>query len=83
VVLTSDNPRSEDPAAILRDILPGVGGAPHRVVPDRREAIRAAIAAAGPGDIVLLAGKGHEDTQTIGDAVLPFSDAAVAAEELA
>jgi UDP-N-acetylmuramoyl-L-alanyl-D-glutamate--2,6-diaminopimelate ligase len=83
VVLTSDNPRSEDPEAILRDILPGVGSAPHLVVPDRREAIRAALAAAGPGDIVLLAGKGHEATQTVGERVLPFSDATVAAEELA
>jgi UDP-N-acetylmuramoyl-L-alanyl-D-glutamate--2,6-diaminopimelate ligase len=83
VVLTSDNPRSEAPEAILRDILPGVGSAPHRVVPDRRDAIRLALAEAGPGDIVLLAGKGHEATQTIGDTVLPFSDAAVAAEELA
>jgi UDP-N-acetylmuramyl tripeptide synthase len=83
VVVTSDNPRSEDPRAILADILPGVGAAPHLVVEDRREAIAAILARAEPGDIVLLAGKGHEATQTLGAEVLPFSDADVAAEVLA
>lgn len=83
VVLTSDNPRSEDPAAILADVLPGVGTRAHHVEPDRRAAIAWALARAAPGDIVLIAGKGHEATQTIGAHVLPFDDRAVAAELLA
>lgn len=83
VVVTSDNPRSEDPRAIVADILPGVGAAPHLVIEDRRQAIAAILARAEPGDIVLLAGKGHEATQTLGADVLPFSDADVAAEVLA
>jgi UDP-N-acetylmuramoyl-L-alanyl-D-glutamate--2,6-diaminopimelate ligase len=78
VIVTDDNPRSEDPAAIRRDILAGAHGA--REVPGRREAIAAAIAEAGPDDIVLLAGKGHEQGQVIGDLVLPFDDVAVARE---
>jgi UDP-N-acetylmuramoyl-L-alanyl-D-glutamate--2,6-diaminopimelate ligase len=83
--LTSDNPRSEDPEAILDAIEAGfraAGGRGERHV-GRREAIRAALAAARPGDLVLIAGKGHETTQTIGTAVLPFDDRQVAAEELA
>ena len=82
-IVTSDNPRSEDPMAIIAEILPGVGASPHRVEPDRRAAIALALALAEPGDIVLVAGKGHEATQTIGDVVAPFDDAAVAAELLA
>jgi UDP-N-acetylmuramoyl-L-alanyl-D-glutamate--2,6-diaminopimelate ligase len=78
VIVTDDNPRSEDPAAIRRDILAGAPDA--REVPGRREAIAAAIAEAGPGDIVLLAGKGHEQGQVVGDLVLPFDDVAVARE---
>jgi UDP-N-acetylmuramoyl-L-alanyl-D-glutamate--2,6-diaminopimelate ligase len=81
VIVTDDNPRSEDPAAIRQDILAGAPGA--REVAGRREAIRAAIAAAGPGDIVLIAGKGHEQGQIVGDKVLPFDDVAVAREEAA
>ena len=81
VIVTDDNPRSEDPAAIRRDILAGAPGAEE--VAGRREAIRAAIAEAGPGDIVLLAGKGHEQGQIVGDKVLPFDDVAVAREEAA
>lgn len=80
--VTSDNPRSEDPAAIARDIL---AGAPHGKLAlelDRRAAIAAALAAAGEGDVVLIAGKGHETTQTIGDRVLPFDDRQVARELL-
>ena len=67
VVLTSDNPRSEDPHAILRDILKGMTDCdtPRLVVPDRREAIRAALSMARPGDVVLLAGKGHETYQEV------------------
>jgi UDP-N-acetylmuramoyl-L-alanyl-D-glutamate--2,6-diaminopimelate ligase len=75
VVFTSDNPRSEDPEAILRDILSGVpAGAACRVVPDRAQAIREAVALAGPGDVVLLAGKGHESEQIVGSEIRPFSD---------
>ncbi|HWT12457.1 MAG TPA: UDP-N-acetylmuramoyl-L-alanyl-D-glutamate--2,6-diaminopimelate ligase [Allosphingosinicella sp.] len=81
VIVTDDNPRNEDPAAIRRDILAGAAGAEE--VPGRREAIRAAIAAAGPGDIILLAGKGHEQGQIVGERVLPFDDVTVAREEAA
>jgi UDP-N-acetylmuramoyl-L-alanyl-D-glutamate--2,6-diaminopimelate ligase len=77
-IVTDDNPRSEDPAAIRRDILAGAPGA--REVPGRRDAIAAAIAEAGAHDIILLAGKGHEQGQIIGDRVLPFDDVAVARE---
>jgi UDP-N-acetylmuramoyl-L-alanyl-D-glutamate--2,6-diaminopimelate ligase len=78
VIVTDDNPRSEDPAAIRRAILAGAPGA--REVPGRREAIAAAVAEAGADDIVLLAGKGHEQGQIVGDRVLPFDDVAVARE---
>jgi UDP-N-acetylmuramoyl-L-alanyl-D-glutamate--2,6-diaminopimelate ligase len=78
VIVTDDNPRSEDPAAIRRDVLAGAPGA--REVPGRREAIAAAIAEAGTDDIILLAGKGHEQGQIVGDMVLPFDDVAVARE---
>jgi UDP-N-acetylmuramoyl-L-alanyl-D-glutamate--2,6-diaminopimelate ligase len=78
VIVTDDNPRSEDPAAIRRDIL---AGAPDALeVPGRREAIAAAVAEAGADDIVLLAGKGHEQGQVVGDRVLPFDDVTVARE---
>lgn len=73
VVITSDNPRSEDPAAIVADILPGVR-VPHAVHVDRRAAIRAAIGTAHQGDVVLIAGKGHEPYQEIAGKRLPFSD---------
>jgi UDP-N-acetylmuramoyl-L-alanyl-D-glutamate--2,6-diaminopimelate ligase len=78
VIVTDDNPRSEDPAAIRRDILAGAPDA--REVPGRREAIAAAVAEAGPDDIILLAGKGHEQGQIVGDRVLPFDDVTVARE---
>jgi UDP-N-acetylmuramoyl-L-alanyl-D-glutamate--2,6-diaminopimelate ligase len=78
VIVTDDNPRSEDPAAIRRDVLSGAPGA--REVPGRREAIAAAIAEAGADDIILLAGKGHEQGQIVGDKVLPFDDVTVARE---
>jgi UDP-N-acetylmuramoyl-L-alanyl-D-glutamate--2,6-diaminopimelate ligase len=75
VVLTSDNPRSEDPALIIDQVRAGVSGPVDVVVePDRSEAIAAAVAMARPGDVVLLAGKGHETTQALGDAVVPFDD---------
>jgi UDP-N-acetylmuramoyl-L-alanyl-D-glutamate--2,6-diaminopimelate ligase len=80
VVLTSDNPRSEDPEAILADALPGLQatGTPFAAEPDRARAIRLAVEAAQPGDIVLLAGKGHEKEQVLRDRTVPFDDAAVA-----
>lgn len=83
-LVTSDNPRSEDPMAIIDEILPGAerGGGDHRVVPDRREAIGAALAEAGPGDVVLVAGKGHESGQTFVDRTIPFDDREVVREEL-
>jgi UDP-N-acetylmuramoyl-L-alanyl-D-glutamate--2,6-diaminopimelate ligase len=83
-VLTSDNPRGEDPLAILDQVLPGLSGTPARVIvePDRQRAIAFAIAEARRGDLVLLAGKGHEKTQTIGDRVIPFDDVAIARQEL-
>jgi UDP-N-acetylmuramoyl-L-alanyl-D-glutamate--2,6-diaminopimelate ligase len=74
VVVTDDNPRSEDPAAIRRAILAGCPGALE--IGDRRAAIRAAIAGLGAGDVLLVAGKGHESGQIVGDRVLPFDDAA-------
>ncbi len=82
-VLTSDNPRSEDPAAIIDQVRSGVGRAEVLTVePDRRAAIALALHAARPGDVVVLAGKGHETTQVVGDQVIPFDDRAVAAEIL-
>jgi UDP-N-acetylmuramoyl-L-alanyl-D-glutamate--2,6-diaminopimelate ligase len=84
VVLTSDNPRGEDPLAIINEVLPGLSGvsAPVIVEPDRHHAIELAIAQAHPGDLVLLAGKGHEKTQTIAGQVIPFDDVAIAQQVL-
>ena len=74
-ILTSDNPRSENPAIILREMMSGVSGTPRvQVIENRREAIRAAILGASKGDVVLIAGKGHEEFQEIQGAKLPFSD---------
>ena len=72
VIVTDDNPRSENPAAIRAAILKAVPGA--REIGDRREAIRGAIASLQPGDVLLIAGKGHESGQIVGDRTLPFSD---------
>jgi UDP-N-acetylmuramoyl-L-alanyl-D-glutamate--2,6-diaminopimelate ligase len=82
VIATSDNPRTEDPLAILAEIEPGLRGhrARYEVVPDRRAAIGRALSLAGDDDIVLIAGKGHEDYQIIGTRVFPFDDRAVARE---
>lgn len=85
-IVTSDNPRREDPAAIVRDIEGGfrggngahAGGHSHEVVLDRREAIARAVTLAGPRDIVLIAGKGHEDYQEFADRTVPFDDVLVA-----
>jgi UDP-N-acetylmuramoyl-L-alanyl-D-glutamate--2,6-diaminopimelate ligase len=85
VAVTSDNPRSEPPLAIIHDVLHGMLPAERAhvtVEPDRRAAIAAALAEARPGDLVLIAGKGHETTQTIGDEVIEFDDRAVVRELL-
>ena len=77
VVVTSDNPRSEDPAAILHQILQGtIAGGTVRAEPDRAAAIAQAVAEAAPADVVLIAGKGHEDTQETAGVRVPFSDMA-------
>jgi UDP-N-acetylmuramoyl-L-alanyl-D-glutamate--2,6-diaminopimelate ligase len=81
-VVTSDNPRNEEPARIVNDILNGMPEG-QTVILDRREAIHTAIAQAGPEDIVLLAGKGHEDYQEIHGVKRPFSDLAEAQAALA
>jgi len=81
VYVTDDNPRSEDPAEIRRAILEATPGAVE--IGDRREAIAAAIADLGRGDVLVIAGKGHETGQIIGGQVLPFDDAAVACEAVA
>ena len=81
-VLTSDNPRSEDPEAIMRDVMSGIEESEVVVEADRRRAIEHAIRAASPGDVVLVLGKGHEKGQEIGDRVLPFDDKVVAGEIL-
>jgi UDP-N-acetylmuramoyl-L-alanyl-D-glutamate--2,6-diaminopimelate ligase len=84
VVVTSDNPRSEQPRAIIDEILPGIAGLPAtvEVEPDRARAIALAMTKARAGDIVVIAGKGHEKTQTTGKQVLPFDDVAVARQAL-
>jgi UDP-N-acetylmuramoyl-L-alanyl-D-glutamate--2,6-diaminopimelate ligase len=76
VVLTSDNPRSEDPLTIMNDALVGLRrcDTPHKIEPDRKAAIRIALTEADPGDIVLIAGKGHETYQILGDGTIPFDD---------
>jgi UDP-N-acetylmuramoyl-L-alanyl-D-glutamate--2,6-diaminopimelate ligase len=84
VVLTSDNPRREDPAQIIADALPGLNktSARHVVEPDRKHAIRLALIEAMPGDMVLIAGKGHEKVQITRDGAFPFDDVLVAQKEL-
>ena len=94
VIVTSDNPRSEDPMAIIEDILPGTrrsftgdpcgqsGEARCLVIPDRKEAIRRALSLAEEGDCVVIAGKGHETYQILGGRTLPFDDREVAREIL-
>jgi UDP-N-acetylmuramoyl-L-alanyl-D-glutamate--2,6-diaminopimelate ligase len=88
IVITSDNPRSEDPARIIDEIKRGIQTPPGRqavpmfAIVDRSEAIQFAIETAQPGDLVLLAGKGHEKTQVIGSRELPFDEVAIAREAL-
>jgi UDP-N-acetylmuramoyl-L-alanyl-D-glutamate--2,6-diaminopimelate ligase len=75
VIVTDDNPRSENPASIRATIIEGASRAANvREIGDRREAIRSAVAALEPGDVLLIAGKGHETGQIVGDRTLPFSD---------
>jgi UDP-N-acetylmuramoyl-L-alanyl-D-glutamate--2,6-diaminopimelate ligase len=96
VVLTSDNPRSEDPSRIIEEIKRGIilpsdrapkgrplpSTTPFLAILDRKAAIEKAVQEARAGDLVLVAGKGHEKTQTIGDRVLPFDDVDVARHAL-
>jgi UDP-N-acetylmuramoyl-L-alanyl-D-glutamate--2,6-diaminopimelate ligase len=87
VVITSDNPRSEDPSRIIDEIKRGVPAVSDRedktfAIVDRKEAIEFAIEQARPGDLVLLAGKGHEKSQTIGARSLPFDEADIARHAL-
>jgi UDP-N-acetylmuramoyl-L-alanyl-D-glutamate--2,6-diaminopimelate ligase len=81
-IVTSDNPRSEEPLAIIQDVLQG-SGVDVEIDPDRRSAIERAIVLAEPGDLVLIAGKGHEQGQDAGGVVQPFDDRAVARQALA
>ena len=83
-VVTSDNPRSEDPRAIIEEIVAGMPvGASHLIEPDRRSAIELAVAEARDGDLVVIAGKGHETYQEVGGAVLPFDDREIARAAIA
>jgi UDP-N-acetylmuramoyl-L-alanyl-D-glutamate--2,6-diaminopimelate ligase len=84
VVLTSDNPRSEDPLAIINDAIVGLRrlGTRYKTEPDRRAAIRLAVSEARAGDIVLIAGKGHEQVQITRTGTIPFDDRQVASEAL-
>lgn len=83
VYVTSDNPRSEDPDAIVEEILEGVPGGTDAVVElDRRSAIAGAVSDAGEGDVVIVAGKGHETGQTVGSEARPFDDRIVVAEAI-
>ncbi len=81
VIVTSDNPRTEDPLAIIQDVLQGAGTGVE-IDPDRRSAIHRAIELAEPGDVVVVAGKGHEQGQDIGGTVAPFDDREVVREAL-
>jgi len=80
VVATSDNPRTEEPLAILAEIEPGLkaSGVRYTVEPDRSAAIRLALVQAKPGDVVLIAGKGHEKEQIVGFTAIPFDDVKIA-----
>ncbi len=81
-IFTSDNPRSEDPLAILDEMAAGVTGEQYEILPDRKEAIMRAVSAAKRGDVVLIAGKGHETYQIIGTTVIDFDDRLVAKEAM-
>ena len=81
-IVTSDNPRKEDPHAIIEDIKPGMPRGNYEVIEDRREAIQRAVDLAQPRDIVLIAGKGHENYQEFADRTVEFDDVAVALKAL-
>ena len=81
IIITSDNPRSEPPVEIAQQVAAGIAGTPFNIELDRRSAIRQALQDAKPGDTVLIAGKGHEQTQLIGDIAVPFDDRVVACRE--
>lgn len=81
-IFTSDNPRSEDPLAILAEMEKGATGDQYEVIPDRQEAINKAVSKARTGDVILIAGKGHETYQIIGDQVFDFDDRLVAMEAI-
>jgi UDP-N-acetylmuramoyl-L-alanyl-D-glutamate--2,6-diaminopimelate ligase len=81
-ILTSDNPRSEDPLVILKEMEAGVKGEKYKIIPDRKEAINTAIQQASKDDVVLIAGKGHETYQIIGNIVHDFDDRLVAREAI-
>jgi UDP-N-acetylmuramoyl-L-alanyl-D-glutamate--2,6-diaminopimelate ligase len=82
IVLTSDNPRTEDPESILDDLAEGLGDADHLRMVDRRHAIRAARESAQPGDTVVLAGKGPETYQVLGTRKVPFDERVIVRESL-
>ena len=85
VIITSDNPRTEDPRSIIADTLAGVAKRDRATtfdLVDRREAIELAIERSQPGDVVLIAGKGHEDYQIIGTTKRPFDDRVIAADAI-
>ncbi len=81
--VTSDNPRTEDPEVIIDEVVAGMGEAPFQRFPDRREAIAEALTEARPGDLLLLAGKGHETYQVVGQERLPFDESSIVRELLA
>jgi len=81
-IITSDNPRSEDPLGIIEDIKKGINGKPHKVIENRKDAIFEAVRIAGENDVLLVAGKGHEDYQIIGSNRYHFSDREVIEEAL-
>ena len=83
VVVTSDNPRGEPPGGVIADILSGMDRAPALIEPDRRQAIAGALALAEVDDLVLVAGRGHEDVQEAAGRLTPFDDRTVARQEWA
>ena len=84
IILTSDNPRREDPIQIIKQALPGLAGAsvPYEVIPDRYTAIEWGLSHAQPGDVLVLAGKGHEDYQVLGYGTIHFDEKEVVARLL-
>ena len=82
VVITSDNPRTEDPLKIIDDVLAGAGERSVEIFPDRAHAIDQIIQAAEPTDVILIAGKGHEDYQIIGSERIDFDDRIIARKSL-